>query len=421
MNYVYASVHLARGPESGIGMIGGGEAEMHQCAEMQAAQAGTLQLKLANELFDSAFEDAMIGMALLDKEGRLVRANEELAQMVGRAKADLEAMPLADLVGADSSNLNELLGGNSQKVQCRRQDGGSASVTFKASWLPGNAFYLAQFLDITERTQVEMALRQARKLESVGLLAKGIAHEINTPIQYVGDNLRFLQESFEELDEVLLAATAPSSCDVEYLRQEMPLALTQALQGVERVAIIVRSIKEYSHCSNKEWDRVDIHKLLDNTVVMSRNEWKYVAELTTDFDPQMPEVVCNRAEIGQVFLNVIVNAAQAIEEHPNPAVDPGKIHIATQAKGEVVEVRISDTGGGIPEAIRHRIFDSSFTTKEIGKGSGQGLAISQEFILKHGGQLGLETEVGQGTCFIIQLPVIAKGASDKTDKLEACA
>ncbi|MBW2014129.1 MAG: response regulator [Deltaproteobacteria bacterium] len=286
--------------------------------------------------------------------------------------------------------------------------------------------------DITKRRHLESQLAQALKLESIGQLAAGIAHEINTPTQYVGDNTRFLQEAFEDMDRAfksygqLFEAVKKNAVtdniiqevekviretDLVYLIEEVPTAIGQTLEGVERVSKIVRSMKEFSHPGVDERTSVDINKALESTITVARNEWKYVADMKTDFDPGMPLVSCSPGELNQVFLNIIINAAHAISDVvDNGSGKKGIIKINTRSNGHSVEIRISDTGGGIPEKIQPRIFDPFFTTKQVGKGTGQGLAISHSVIVeKHGGSMGFETKMGKGTTFIIQLPVLSEG------------
>src|SRR5579871_6233709 len=284
-----------------------------------------------------------------------------------------------------------------------------------------------------ERNQMEIHLRQAQKLESVGQLAAGIAHEINTPIQYIGDNIRFVQESFTDLSRLLadhqklLAAAragsippgllaeleaSSSAVDVPYLMQEIPLAVGQSLEGVGQVANIVRAMKEFSHPGNKEKILLDINRAIETTLTVTRNEWKYVADVNTHFTPGLPAVPCLAGEFNQVILNLVVNAAHAIgdviRQSPNTK---GVITITTTAEPGWVRIDISDSGAGIPREIQHRIFEPFFTTKGVGKGTGQGLALAHSTIVKkHGGQIGFESTPGKGTTFTVRLPL---GGTDK--------
>jgi signal transduction histidine kinase len=195
--------------------------------------------------------------------------------------------------------------------------------------------------------------------------------------------------------------------DADYLKEEIPLAIEQSLEDVHRVARIVRAMKEFSHPGTDDKMAVDINKSIDTTITVARNEWKYVAELNSDYDPTLPLVACFPGDFNQVMLNLIVNAAQAIGDVVKEnSGRKGQITVRTRQDGDWVEIRVHDTGSGIPEPIRRRIFEPFFTTKEVGKGTGQGLAMAYNVIVKkHGGTISFETETGQGTTFIVRLPI----------------
>jgi len=287
--------------------------------------------------------------------------------------------------------------------------------------------------DITDRKNMESQLQQSHKMEAIGQLAAGIAHEINTPVQFVGDNTRFFQDSFDDLIQIIkkqqeaLAAAGSNSLteefvketeqlieeiDLEYLEEEIPEAIEQSLKGVERIAKIVQAMKIFAHPGMVSKEPVDINQEIEKTITITRNEWKYVADLKTDFDESLPLVPIFRAEFNQVILNMIVNAAHAIAEiNKDNQSEKGAIHIRTNREGDQAKICIGDTGAGIPEEIRHKIFDLFFTTKEPGKGTGQGLAISHSVIVKkHSGTLTLESQEGEGTIFSIGLPLEAETA-----------
>jgi signal transduction histidine kinase len=269
----------------------------------------------------------------------------------------------------------------------------------------------------------------------VGRLASGIAHEINTPIQFVGDNTHFLQDSFGGLQTLLTkyqelrdaadsGAVSPEllaevrdveeASDCAYLLEEIPRALTQTLEGVTRVATIVRAMKEFAHPESKEMAAADLNRALLSTLTVARNELKYVADVETEFG-DLPLVVCNIGDLNQVFLNLLVNAAHAIAESVKGTGQKGKIRIRTVSEGSTVLVTISDTGCGIPEANRTKVFDPFFTTKEVGRGTGQGLAIARSVVVeRHKGTLTFESEVGKGTTFYIRLPVDRGECSKET-------
>jgi PAS domain S-box-containing protein len=292
--------------------------------------------------------------------------------------------------------------------------------------------YVIMGEDVTDRLVLEHELVQAQKLESIGHLAAGIAHEINTPTQFVGDNVRFLSDSFSDIGRLieqyqrLLAAAKTGTCpqdlietceaanagaDLEYLLAEIPKAISQSAEGIVRVATIVRAMKEFAHPGNTEKAAVNLNKAIESTVTVARNEWKYIADLHTNLDPSLPPVPCLVGEFNQVVLNMIVNATHAIADAVKGTGGKGTITIGTSHVGDFVEVRIADTGMGIPESIRHKIFDPFFTTKEVGKGTGQGLAIARSVVVdKHGGTIAVDSAVGKGTTFLIRLPLNASPA-----------
>jgi len=289
--------------------------------------------------------------------------------------------------------------------------------------------------DITERThadeerrQMEVQLRHAQKMESIGQLAAGIAHEINTPTQYIGDNMRFVQDSFRDLAGLLavqsrllqaarqgavtpeiIAETEAAAvlADVEYLALEIPRALEQSIDGLQRVANIVGAMKEFSHPGTGKKTAIDLNRAIESTLTVATHEWKYVAGIVTDFDPALPPVACLPGEFNQVILNMVVNASHAIADGMGEnGKGKGTIAISTRRDGEAVEIRIRDTGTGMPDEVRARIFDPFFTTKGVGRGTGQGLAIAHSVIVdKHGGTIQVESTVGVGTTFILRLPI----------------
>ncbi len=326
----------------------------------------------------------------------------------------------------------------SKYIPFRRRDGANGSLGVSVSPTIKNDNEVKGVIllatDLTERRNLEAQLAHAQKLESIGQLAAGIAHEINTPTQYVGDNIAFFSDAFKDirkvvdrfrgalnavkdgiLDEQVIAEIEEEidGADFDYLADEIPKAIAQAQEGIERITKIVRAMKEFSHPGGEDKVASDINKLIQNTITVARNEWKYVAEVVMDFDIELPLVPVHIGEFNQVILNLIVNAAHAIGDCIKD--DPsrkGLLTISTRGKKDCVEIRVQDTGTGIPEAIRAKIFEPFFTTKPMGKGTGQGLAIAHAAIVKkHGGTLTFETEVGKGTTFIIRLPLPASTAS----------
>ena len=214
-------------------------------------------------------------------------------------------------------------------------------------------------------------------------------------------------------DEVAEVASATDAADLEFLRQEMPASIDQSLEGIERISEIVRAIRDFSHPDAKEMTAIDINHAIATTLTVARNQIKYVADVETDLDPSLPLVYCLPGELNQVLLNLLVNAAHAIEETASER--KGRITLTTRNLGDQVEIQIDDTGAGIPEAIRKKIFDPFFTTKEPGKGTGQGLAISHTIITrKHSGTINVESEPGKGATFTVRLPLKSPESSPGT-------
>jgi signal transduction histidine kinase len=292
-------------------------------------------------------------------------------------------------------------------------------------------------IDVTEQRRLENDLAQAQKLESVGRLAAGVAHEINTPVQFVSDSVLFVREAMDDLSEIvdkyreLRAATqndqdaavlaaakaaeeAEDDADLDYILENAPVALDRARDGLGRVAAIVRSMKEFAHPDRKEMTQSDINQAIASTLVIASNEYNYVAEVETSFG-EIPPVSCYAGEVNQVVLNLIVNAAHAIGDVVKGTQDKGRIRVSTRVLDDMVEIAIADTGKGIPVEVRSRIFDPFFTTKEVGKGTGQGLAIARTVVVdKHKGTLHFETELGKGTTFYIRLPIAGPASASET-------
>ena len=282
--------------------------------------------------------------------------------------------------------------------------------------------------DISARVEAEMRqrkleaeLQQSQKFESLGTMAGGIAHELNTPIQFVTDNTRFLQKAFTDLVAAVqdlkvcvtpdVAKRVVDKFDLEYLDAEVPQAITQSIDGLERIAEIVLAIKRFSHPASATKEANDLNQIIHTTVLVTKNQWKYVAELNLELAPNLPPIMSNAGELTQVILNLIVNATHAIEDRKY-AGKLGKIVISTHAIENGVECRIQDNGSGIEPANLKRIFDLFFTTKTPGRGTGQGLALAHSIICNsHGGNIDVESQLGEGSTFILRLPLDGTGAS----------
>ncbi|MBN9417119.1 MAG: hypothetical protein J0I12_16870 [Candidatus Eremiobacteraeota bacterium] len=259
-----------------------------------------------------------------------------------------------------------------------------------------------------EREQILGDLARAQRLESVGQLAAGIAHEINTPIQFVSDNTRFLRESFQEIEE-LMEQEVRSPQDMAYLKTEVPLAIEQSLEGLGRVAELVRSLKAFSHPGGESKTAADLNELVRTTATLARNEWRYVADLNLQLDESLPRTPCYPAELNQVLLNLLVNAAHAIQDKVgDDPTDKGEIAIQTRLREAYVEILIQDSGVGMSEETLAKMFEPFFTTKEVGRGTGQGLSIAYDLVVnKLDGKLLCDSQPGRGTCFTIAIPVAA--------------
>lgn len=392
--------------------------------------------------FLQALDNASDAVVITNPDGEITYYNslfKSLVRYSPKTKADQKIFAYFKDEESFSHDFSEVLAGVPSKIDTvLERDATQVAVRMKCSRIldedgiaNGLMFLIvdrtARNKADAERKRLETDLYQAQKLESVGELAAGIAHEINTPIQFVGDNLHFMQDSVQSLfslqqvqntllntvkqgalDSAVTDAVdqALELADIEYLQEELPLAISQSIEGVGRVSSIVRAMKDFAHPGSTEKTPVDLNKAIQTTITVAGNKWKYVATLVTEFDESLPLVPCLVSAFNQVVLNLIVNASDAIGDCVGSTGDKGEIRISTRCVENYVEVRVQDTGGGIPKKIQSRIFDPFFTTKEQGKGSGQGLAIGRGIIVnKHKGKFLFETEEGTGTTFIIQLPV----------------
>jgi PAS domain S-box-containing protein len=401
----------------------------------KAAERELLQAHEETERLFSAIASVLIG---LDADGRITRWNDAARRAFDRRAADVLGRRLIESdIQWDHRTLEEHV------AVCQRQQlpvhlneftylrGATPRVlhivltAVTEGRQAGGVLLLAT--DVTEHRFLQTQLSHAQKLEAIGQLAAGLAHEINTPMQYVGNNLGFLHEHWPVLREVLEHASSlrasrgePAAreqaidalcqtierADLAYLLAETPEALSQALEGVERVARLVREMKTFSHPGEQRPSWVDINRAVEGAIVVARHEWKAVCDLVTDLSPSLPLVACLPAEINQVVLNLLVNATHAIADTGAPAGVKGRIVISTRREDNAVVIDIADTGTGIPASIRGRVFDPFFTTKDVGRGTGQGLALAHYVVVQqHRGRIWFDTEEGTGTVFHVRLPV----------------
>jgi PAS domain S-box-containing protein len=403
--------------------------------EMQELSA---KVTKEHEKLAGVFRVAPVGLAVADQAGRIVDFNQALEVIVGHSARDAIGRCLWDFMPAEDGEATQaaywdLIAGRMSTNQGQRRlitkDGRVVSADLRLTGLQddgGNTqLVIVSVEDVTGKSQLEVELRHSQKLESVGRLAAGIAHEINTPIQFVGDNVNFLSGSFDQL--LVLCDRYRAACekaaenpltaedlaglrreeelaDLDYIRTNGATSIASTIDGVSRVAKIVQSMKAFAHPDRGERATADLNAALQNTLTVATNELKYVATVETDFG-SIPAIPCLVSDLNQVFLNLLVNAAHAIGDVVGKTGHRGVIRVRTYQEGSVVVIAISDTGTGIPEAVRGRIFDPFFTTKEVGKGTGQGLALARAVVVEqHGGALTFETEMGKGTTFFVRIP-----------------
>jgi PAS domain S-box-containing protein len=413
---------------------GGGGAGAGVPPRTTAEHVTVAGLKQENAFLRSVLRSMFNAVLTVDECGIIRTVNHSATMLLGCKTDDLIGHHVSEVVpvrhfGADGDVIADLLRADEEQTWTTRQ-GKDVPVLVSSSVVLGEAGEMlgaaCVAVDLTERKQMESNLRHAQKMESVGTLASGIAHEINTPIQYVSDTVRFLEEAFagaetmlacyrthtRELataagrDDVIAACDeAEEAADWEYLRDEVPRAFERALDGTTRVATIVRAMKDFAHPTQQEMAPADVNGGLRSTLAVAKNEYKYAADLETEFG-ELPKVVCHIGDLNQVFLNLLVNAAHAIQDVVGTSGAKGKIGVKTWSEGAHAVIQISDSGAGIPASICHRIFDPFFTTKGVGKGTGQGLAIARTIVVdKHHGTITFDTELGKGTTFTIRLPV----------------
>jgi PAS domain S-box-containing protein len=403
--------------------------------EMQELNA---KLSQEHDTLVSVFRAALVGLATADREGRVSVFNRALEEVIGFSSQEVvgrflwEFMPAEDVEAVQRVYGDVIAGRVATNREQRRLIAKDGHVAFADIGLTAvrddegkTQLVIASVEDVTARSRLEVELRHSQKLESVGRLAAGIAHEINTPIQFVGDNVKFLSGAFEQLIALCdsyrtacdRAASAPLSAedlarlrreeevaDLEYVRTNVVTSIASTLDGVGRVARIVKSMKAFAHPDRGERATADLNEALRDTLTVATNELKYVAAVETDFG-EIPAVPCFVSDLNQVFLNLLVNAAHAVGDVVGNTGRLGVIRVRTYLEGSAVVIAISDTGTGIPVTVQGRIFDPFFTTKEVGKGTGQGLALARAVVVdKHGGALTFETEMGKGTTFFVRIP-----------------
>jgi PAS domain S-box-containing protein len=380
-----------------------------------------VELAQSREQVTAIFESAPTGMAQLAGDGTILAANPALARMAGRASDRLAGQRIGAFVHPDDASearglVDDTLSTRErQDREIRLRDGQGNTVW--ASWVASPVYgpacrplsAIVVIADQTEARRLEIELRHAQKLEAVGRLAAGVAHELNTPIQFIGDNVDFLSDAASQL---LMAAgdgnggrsPAADGQELDYLAGEIPEAARQTRDGVRRVATIVQALKSFAHPDAPGQHAADLNQALTDTLTVARSELRHVGRVESDLGA-LPPVTCSVGDLNQVFLNLLVNAADAVAETQAPAA-PGVITVRSRHAGDTVVIEVSDSGPGIPDEARDRVFEPFFTTKPVGRGTGQGLALARSVVTdQHGGTIGFTSAPGQGTTFTVTLPV----------------
>lgn len=387
-----------------------------------------------------ALAQAAFGAVITDTQGHVVYVNESFSRLTGFSREDalgqsLDFLRCSTYDDAFYEGIRQRLAAGenwSDRLAVGRKDGGlyrshsiAAPVRDGQGHTVGYSFFSR---DTSDEARMEAQLGHLQKMEAIGEMAAGIAHEINTPIQYIGDNLQFLRDACDGL--MRLAEASAITCeagraekispmalealedlrqeiDWDFLKEEIPLAIEQALEGRDRVAAIVRAMKEFAHPGDEELGPVDVNHAIENTLAVSRGEWKNVADVKLDLDPNLPHVPCFPGAFNQVLLNLVVNASHAIgDQQAGGAGRNGEITISTALRNAMVEIVIGDNGCGIPPENVSRIFEPFFTTKDVGKGTGQGLALTHAVIVDRlKGQIVVDSTPGKGTRFVLRLPL----------------
>lgn len=397
------------------------------------------ELKEERDFISTILETIRNIVIVLDRFGKIVRANKECIELTGYSESELAGVNVLDtFIPADEKEkviniFKKLLfkeNSNEFENHWILKDGSRRLISWSNSIIRRNGqleYIIASGIDITEKKNLEIQLLNAQKLESIGRLAAGIAHELNTPAQYISDNLSFVNDSIKGLAESVrtilnqvesekrncVACTISAKVekiieenDLDFILDELPASIEQAREGIERISIIVKAMKEFSHPGISEMVLADINHIIENAIIISRNEWKYVSEVEPVLGTEIPPCLCHPSKIGQVIINMIVNSAHAISERfQGTSTLQGKIRISTERMENFAIIKIEDNGNGIPNEILNLIYEPFFTTKEVGKGTGQGLSVSRSIIVEtHKGDISVLSKQGFGTTFIIKLP-----------------
>ena len=379
----------------------------------------------------------IIGILIVDQDEQVMMINSSLLSMLGSGEQRDGGAELFEKMRKESHVFSDLKKKKHQEIEFINSVGKEYSIlrVVQSISLNHTDVFLVMFVDITDQKRAEKEqkvlesdLQAAGRMRAIGTLAAGISHEINTPIQYIGDNVRFVSEAMTDVLDLISTYRAElqecrgqgrcmaklesieakeEDADLDFLKEELPLALTQSRDGLEQVGRIVLAMKSFSHQGDENMVPVDVNQAIENTLMVSRNEWKLLAQIDNAPDNTIPHPECIAGDINQVLLNLIVNAAHAIEaKQLDSPLESEVISIKTFSTDEYVCIAIADTGVGMTEEVQLRIFEQFFTTKEVGRGTGQGLSLAYQIVVeKHKGQLLVDSKYGNGTVFTVKLPI----------------
>lgn len=431
-----------------------GRREMLAVAERQALLEDTkdqieqLVVDRTKELHESEarkaamLESALDGILSMEADGRLTDVNRTAEAIFGAEGDGLVGRSITDLLRSEDSSLDSeewltSLRTSSARVRMsavgKRPSGEfPAELTVSPVEMEGSVAFTLFVRDLTEQRRLEAKVAHGQKMETIGRLSTGIAHEINTPNQYIADNIRFLDTAFGSMHELMddyrqavseardggvspetmrKVTESEAANDVEFLLHEIPSATREALDGVERVGNIVRAMRDFAHPGSVKKETVDINAVVSGAVTVTRNEWKHVADLHLQLEDGLPKVTGHSGDLGQAVLNLIVNAAHAVSDRSNSGQGLGRIQVRTIKDGEHAVIEVEDDGCGIPADQLSKIFDPFFTTKGVGLGTGQGLAFVHSAVVQRmNGEVDVRSKPGAGTCFALRLPIAAKEA-----------
>lgn len=394
------------------------------------------KLRESEEKYRTLVETMNEGILVLNEDHVVTYINEKLCALLGLPKEEILGHSFEEFLLSESKP-------DFMKQQSLRKEGCSDSYEFGLVNKDGEKVFVLSsptpitgpdlsyrgsyevLTNISNIKLIEMQLIHSQKMETIGIMAAGLAHEINTPLQYVIGNSSFIKETIDKIvdmlrairetlknaspakssDEALAIGQIIDNFDMDFVTQEIPPAINACLEGLSRISSIVSSVKKFAHPDSGKYTAIDVNEEIGNAIRISRNEWKHVAELSSRFDETLPQLLCVASDFNQVVLNLIINAAHAIHEKYTRTSQKGLIHVTTSSERHSVLISISDTGSGIPDALRDKIFNPFFTTKEVGKGTGMGLAIVLKIIEKHKGKIWFESKEGEGTTFYVQFPL----------------